>query len=199
MSIQKIIQEAVNKNPLSMKEALEEELRDRILFALEAKMEEETELDEALSPEEKKKAREANRVAGRNASKDNDRDFYHSRFRGKKGAEKTATGVDPVNRTITMKHAMTKIGKHGYAKPSSKTNSVTSKSNRINSLYRSRNVNKLVKGKLPEEAELDEITRTAMKRPVTYTGSDGHSHTKLMPVKRVEKTPTGQDKIQGNN
>jgi hypothetical protein len=35
MSIQKIIQEAVNKNPLSMKEALEEELRDRLAIAIE--------------------------------------------------------------------------------------------------------------------------------------------------------------------
>lgn len=59
MSVQRIIQEAVNRNPLSMKEALEEELRDRVRLVLEAKMEEETELDEALSPEEKKKAKEA--------------------------------------------------------------------------------------------------------------------------------------------
>ena len=41
MSVQRIIQEAVNRNPLSMKEALEEELRDRVRLALEAKMEEE--------------------------------------------------------------------------------------------------------------------------------------------------------------
>jgi hypothetical protein len=163
------------------------------------KANEETELDEALSPEEKKKAKEANRVAGRSASKDGDRDFYHSRFRGKKGAEKTATGVDPIKRSITMPHAMTKIGKHGHARPDSRPDKTTGKPNRLNSLHRSRNINKLVKGKLPEEAELDEVTRTAMKRAVTYTGADGHSHTKLMPVKRVEKTATGQDKIQENN
>lgn len=37
MSIEKIIQESVNKNPLGMKEALEEELRSRLALALEAK------------------------------------------------------------------------------------------------------------------------------------------------------------------
>jgi hypothetical protein len=84
MSIQKIIQESVNKNPLGIKEAIEEELRSRIALALEAKM------------------------------------------------------------------------------------------------------------------ELDEITKTAMKKSVTYTGSDGHSHTKLVPVTRVNKDETGQDKIKTN-
>ena len=38
MSIQKIIQESINGNPLEMKEALAEELRNRIALALEAKM-----------------------------------------------------------------------------------------------------------------------------------------------------------------
>lgn len=38
MSIEKIIQHAAEKNPLGMKEALEEELRSRIALALEAKM-----------------------------------------------------------------------------------------------------------------------------------------------------------------
>jgi hypothetical protein len=45
MSIQKIIQEAVNKNPLSLKEALEEELRSRVAAAVATKMEE-VQLDE---------------------------------------------------------------------------------------------------------------------------------------------------------
>ena len=53
MSIQKIIQESINGNPLEMKEALAEELRDRIRLALEAKMDEdmkeEVELDESWS------------------------------------------------------------------------------------------------------------------------------------------------------
>lgn len=45
MSIQKIIQEAINKNPHDLKEALEEELRDRIRLALEAKMSDEEDDD----------------------------------------------------------------------------------------------------------------------------------------------------------
>jgi len=45
MSIEKIIQESINKNPLSMKEALEEELRNRLALALEAKMKEEDDED----------------------------------------------------------------------------------------------------------------------------------------------------------
>jgi hypothetical protein len=40
MPIQKIIQESLNKNPLSLKEALEEELRSRVALALEAKISE---------------------------------------------------------------------------------------------------------------------------------------------------------------
>ena len=43
MSLQKIIKESVEKNPLGLKEALEEELRNRIALALEAKMKEEDE------------------------------------------------------------------------------------------------------------------------------------------------------------
>ena len=38
MTIQKIIQESINSNPLEMKEALAEELRNRIALALETKM-----------------------------------------------------------------------------------------------------------------------------------------------------------------
>lgn len=46
MSIQRIIQEAINKNPHDLKEALEEELRSRIALALEAKMSDEKDDDE---------------------------------------------------------------------------------------------------------------------------------------------------------
>lgn len=46
MSIQKIIQESINKNPLKVKEALAEELRNRVAEALTAKMEEFDQLDE---------------------------------------------------------------------------------------------------------------------------------------------------------
>ena len=38
MSIQDIIKHAVEKNPLAMKEALDEELRSRVALAIEAKM-----------------------------------------------------------------------------------------------------------------------------------------------------------------
>lgn len=40
MSIEQIIKEAIDKNPLGMKEALEEELKNRIRLALEASEEE---------------------------------------------------------------------------------------------------------------------------------------------------------------
>jgi hypothetical protein len=43
MSIQEIIQHAIDKNPLALKEALEEELRGRVALALEAKMREQEE------------------------------------------------------------------------------------------------------------------------------------------------------------
>lgn len=60
MSVEKIIQESVNKNPLGMKEALEEELRSRLALALEAKMnneddddeDDDDELDEAKSADD---------------------------------------------------------------------------------------------------------------------------------------------------
>jgi hypothetical protein len=47
MSIQKIIQESIAGNPLEMKEALAEELRNRVAEALAAKMEEAEQIDEA--------------------------------------------------------------------------------------------------------------------------------------------------------
>ena len=47
MSIQKIIQESINGNPLEMKEALAEELRARVALALEAKMKDEEEDDDS--------------------------------------------------------------------------------------------------------------------------------------------------------
>jgi len=46
MTIQRIIQESINKNPLDLKEALTEELRGRIRLALEAKMSDDEEEDE---------------------------------------------------------------------------------------------------------------------------------------------------------
>ena len=46
MSVQKIIQESINKNPLALKEALEEELRSRVALALEAKVAESNDNDD---------------------------------------------------------------------------------------------------------------------------------------------------------
>ena len=46
MSIQKIIQESINKNPLEMKEIIAEELRARVALALEAKMKDDEEEDD---------------------------------------------------------------------------------------------------------------------------------------------------------
>lgn len=43
MSVQKIIQESINENPLEMKEALIKELQARIALALEAKMKDDDE------------------------------------------------------------------------------------------------------------------------------------------------------------
>lgn len=43
MSVKTIIQEAINKSPVALKEALEEELRARVALALEAKMKDEDE------------------------------------------------------------------------------------------------------------------------------------------------------------
>lgn len=52
MSIEKIIQESVNKNPLAMKEALEEELRGRLALALEAKMKKESDDEDDMDDED---------------------------------------------------------------------------------------------------------------------------------------------------
>ncbi len=52
MSVQKIIQESINKNPLEMKEALSEELRARVTLALEAKMKEQDDEEDDMEDEE---------------------------------------------------------------------------------------------------------------------------------------------------
>ena len=46
MSVQKIIQESINMNPLEMKEAIVEELRARVALALEAMMKDEDDMQE---------------------------------------------------------------------------------------------------------------------------------------------------------
>jgi hypothetical protein len=50
MSLKQIIQESINRSPLTMKEAFQEELRSRVALALEARMSEETEQLDELSP-----------------------------------------------------------------------------------------------------------------------------------------------------
>lgn len=52
MSVQKIIQESINENPLEMKEALVEELKLRVAAALEAKMNEDLDVSEDLDEAE---------------------------------------------------------------------------------------------------------------------------------------------------
>lgn len=52
MSIQKIIQESINKNPLEMKEVIAEELRARVALALEAKMKDDEEDDDDMEDED---------------------------------------------------------------------------------------------------------------------------------------------------
>lgn len=48
MSVQKIIQESINMNPLEMKEAIAEELRSRVALALEAMMKDEDDMQEEV-------------------------------------------------------------------------------------------------------------------------------------------------------
>jgi len=50
MSIKQIIQESVNRNPLGLKEALEEELRSRITLALESKINEDAKYFNSTRP-----------------------------------------------------------------------------------------------------------------------------------------------------
>jgi hypothetical protein len=74
MTIQRIIQEAINKNPRDLKEALTEELRGRIRLALEAKMsDDEDEEDEDDDEEDmKEEAEELDEL-----SKDTVRNYYN--------------------------------------------------------------------------------------------------------------------------
>lgn len=52
MSVQKIIQESINENPLEMKEALVAELRARVALALEAKMKDDEEEEDSSDSNE---------------------------------------------------------------------------------------------------------------------------------------------------
>ncbi len=52
MSIEKIIRESINGNPVEMKEALAEELRARVALALEAKMSDDEEEEDSSDSNE---------------------------------------------------------------------------------------------------------------------------------------------------
>jgi hypothetical protein len=145
MKIQKIIQESLNKNPLGMKEALEEELRSRVATILEAKMSDSAVLKaaKALASNGKNKKTQA---FGQGLV-----DYYE---------------------------------KNGSFTPA-----------QVSGLQ---NIMKNASFQMASE-DLEEVTRTAIKRPVSYIGADGHTHTRLMPIKRVTHEPeSGQEKIRSN-
>jgi hypothetical protein len=43
---------------------------------------------------------------------------------------------------------------------------------------------------------LSEVTQSAVKKTVTFTGSDGKSHTRNVPLKRIDRDEHGQEKIR---
>jgi hypothetical protein len=43
---------------------------------------------------------------------------------------------------------------------------------------------------------VNEVTQSAVKKTVTFTGSDGKSHTRNVPVKRIDRDEHGQEKIR---
>jgi len=62
--IKQIIREAMDRNPIGLKEALEEELKARVALALEAKMEELEQIDEGLDLSENFKRGDVIEVPG---------------------------------------------------------------------------------------------------------------------------------------
>jgi site-specific DNA-adenine methylase len=46
------------------------------------------------------------------------------------------------------------------------------------------------------KASINEVTQTAMKKTVTYIDPKGHSRTRDVPVKRIDKDEHGQDKMR---
>jgi hypothetical protein len=47
-----------------------------------------------------------------------------------------------------------------------------------------------------EETNLGEVTRSAIKKTVSYTGADGKSHTRNVPIRKVERDDDGEEKIR---
>jgi hypothetical protein len=46
------------------------------------------------------------------------------------------------------------------------------------------------------KASINEVTQSAVKKTVTFTGSDGKSHTRNVPLKRIDRDEHGQEKIR---
>ena len=47
-----------------------------------------------------------------------------------------------------------------------------------------------------EETNLGEVTRSAIKKTISYTGADGKSHTRNVPIRKVERDDDGEEKIR---
>lgn len=103
MSIQKIIQESIAGNPLEMKQAFAEELKDRIAEALAAKMEE-VELDEAEQIDEISKA-----TLGSYIKKAIDNKAVQDRYAGRTGDRESYSISD--RRDQGIKRAVNKLTK----------------------------------------------------------------------------------------
>jgi len=50
--------------------------------------------------------------------------------------------------------------------------------------------------RMKEEVELDEVTQSAIKKPVTQTGPDGKTRTVMKSIKNTEYDDHGQEKIK---
>jgi hypothetical protein len=46
------------------------------------------------------------------------------------------------------------------------------------------------------KSSMSEVTQSAVKKTVTFTGSDGKAHTKNVPIKRIDRDEHGQEKIR---
>lgn len=108
MSIQKIIQESINKNPLEVKEAISEELRVRIAAALEAKINEAEELDEISY-------RDSGAQNMMRASRKADKEADKVRAQAAKAAAKEAAKKKPVEEETDLSEAAEKPTHQYYA------------------------------------------------------------------------------------
>jgi hypothetical protein len=74
MSINKIVEHAIAKNPLKLKEAFEEEISSRIQIALEAKMKKMKEMDDDEEEEDEEELDEAKKMKKEDDEDDDDED-----------------------------------------------------------------------------------------------------------------------------